>query len=48
NNYLRDCDSAFIDLIIYKYGLRFFYLYPKTVPLFRKIKYIIKTVLMRK
>ncbi|EAN5531322.1 glycosyltransferase family 2 protein, partial [Salmonella enterica subsp. enterica serovar Newport] len=26
----------------------FFYLYPKTVPLFRKIKYIIKTVLMRK
>ncbi|EAB3731343.1 glycosyltransferase family 2 protein, partial [Salmonella enterica] len=25
-----------------------FYLYPKTVPLFRKIKYIIKTVLMRK
>ncbi|EAP0687643.1 glycosyltransferase family 2 protein, partial [Salmonella enterica subsp. enterica serovar Kentucky] len=27
---------------------RFFYLYPKTVPLFRKIKYIIKTVLMHK
>ncbi|EAM7085279.1 glycosyltransferase family 2 protein, partial [Salmonella enterica subsp. enterica serovar Kentucky] len=26
----------------------FFYLYPKTVPLFRKIKYIIKTVLMHK
>ncbi|EAB5691188.1 glycosyltransferase family 2 protein, partial [Salmonella enterica subsp. enterica serovar Kentucky] len=25
-----------------------FYLYPKTVPLFRKIKYIIKTVLMHK
>ncbi|EBR0639023.1 glycosyltransferase family 2 protein, partial [Salmonella enterica] len=29
-------------------GLRFFYLYPKTVPLVRKIKYIIKTVLMHK
>ncbi|ECB9118226.1 glycosyltransferase family 2 protein, partial [Salmonella enterica subsp. enterica serovar Albany] len=25
-----------------------FYLYPKTVPLVRKIKYIIKTVLMHK
>ncbi|EDK1615533.1 glycosyltransferase family 2 protein, partial [Salmonella enterica subsp. enterica serovar Kentucky] len=25
-----------------------FYLYPKTVPLFRKRKYIIKTVLMHK
>ncbi|EDW9580026.1 glycosyltransferase family 2 protein, partial [Salmonella enterica subsp. enterica serovar Holcomb] len=25
-----------------------FYLYPKTLPLFRKIKYIIKTVLMHK
>ncbi|QLY36575.1 glycosyltransferase family 2 protein [Citrobacter freundii] len=48
SNYLKDCDSAFIDLSIYKYGLRFFYKHPHMVPLFRKIKSIIKKVLMRK
>lgn len=48
NNYLKDCDRAFIDLSLYKYGLRFFYKYPNTVPLFRKIKSAIKIVLMRK
>ena len=47
-NYLKDCDSAFIDLAPYKYGLRFFYKYPNMVPLLRKIKLIIKMVLMKK
>lgn len=47
-NYLKDCDSAFIDLLPYRYGVRFFYKHPNMVPLFRKIKSIIKTVLMRK
>ena len=47
NNYLKDCDSAFNDLKVYKYGLRFFYLHPNAVPLFRKVKLIIKKFLKR-
>lgn len=48
NDYLKDCDSAFMDLNMYKYGLRFFYNYPNMMPLFRKVKAIIKNILKLK
>ncbi|MEZ2576023.1 glycosyltransferase family 2 protein [Buttiauxella ferragutiae] len=47
-NYLLECDKAFLDLKSYKYMLRFFYLFPKVTPVLRALKYFIKWVMRKK
>lgn len=47
NNYLKECDAAFMDLNGYKYIFRFFYKYTRFTPSLRKLKMLIKRIIIR-
>lgn len=46
-NYIEDCDFAFNDLIIYRYFLRFFYVYPFFMKFLHQTKPLIKKVIRK-